>query len=350
MDYTDLPPIEATCKDRHPKGEYVKALVSGATGLVGSHLVERLVECGESVRVLVRDERRAEALKRLGTQLVVGDLNDPGSLMRAVQGVEIVYHCAARVTLPYQGNRDLILKANVEGTKNLLEAGARSGVRRFVFVSSVAVYGEPQTDLVREEHPLSANDTYSESKILAEQLVRKHQQDGTLQTVILRPCVIYGPRDSNFLPQLSQALAGRRFPLIQGGRQPLDMVYVTDVAQALVLAGTKDEAVGQIYNVTDGQKHSIRTLVALFGKTLKSPPRTVSVPYPLAYSYAFVSYWWNRWRRPSEEPLINPDSVRAMTFPHHYDISKIQKELGYEPRVMLEEGLKRTVEWYRNLK
>lgn len=328
----------------------MKALVSGATGLVGSHLVEQLVERGDSVRALVRDERRAEALKRLGTQLVVGDLSDVHSLRHAAEGVEIVYHCAARVTLPYQGKRDLILKANVEGTKNLLEASARSGVRRFVFVSSVAVYGAPQTDLVREEHPLSSHDAYSESKILAEQLVREHQQDGTLQTVILRPCVIYGPRDSNFLPQLSQALAGRRLPLVNGGHQPLDMVYVTDVAQALVLAGTKDEAVGQIYNVTDGQKHSIRKLVELFGRTLKSPPRTVSVPYPLAYSYAFVSYWWNRWRRPSEEPLINPDTVWAMTRPHHYDISKIQKELGYEARVMLEEGLKRTVEWYRNLK
>jgi len=162
--------------------------------------------------------------------------------------------------------------------------------------------------------------------------------------------VIYGPRDNNFLPQLSRLLPRLRFPLVNGGHQPLDMVYVTDVVDALVLAGTKEEAFGHAYNVTDGQRHSIRELVALFSKFLHRPLRTLSIPYPVAYSMATLSYLWNRLRRPWEEPLISPKVVRAMAQPHHYDISKIQRELGYKPRVPLEEGLQRAMDWYLGLK
>jgi nucleoside-diphosphate-sugar epimerase len=254
------------------------------------------------------------------------------------------------VTLPYRGNREAILKINTEGTRNLLEASARSGVQRFVFVSSVAVYGDVRDELVREDHPLSPHDPYSESKILAERWVREYQEKQALQTVILRPCVIYGPRDHNFLPKISKSLAGRHFPLVDGGRQPLDMVYVTDVAEALILAGHKKQATGQTYNVTDGERHSIRELIELFGKTLHKPLRPLSVPYPLAYGFASLSYWWNRLIHPGEEPLISPAGVRAMTRPHHYDISKIRSELGYKPQVSLQEGLKWTVDWYLGLK
>ena len=328
----------------------MKTLVTGATGLVGSHLTERLLERCDSVRALVRDERRAVALTDLGAQLVLGDLSKLDSLKVATQGIDVVYHCAARVSLPFQGNREVILRTNVEGTKNLLEASVQSGVRRFVFVSSVAVYGDARSELVGEDHPLSANGPYGESKVRAEQLIREREKKDPLQAVILRPCVIYGPRDSNFLPRISQALPGRRFPLVNGGHQPLDMVYVTDVAEALILAGTNEKAVGQTYNVTDGKRHSIRELVELFSKTLNRSPRTMSVPYPIAYGFAALSYGWSKLRHPRKEPLISPGGVRAMAHPHHYDISKIQKELGYEPRVPLEEGLKRAVDWYLNLK
>ena len=328
----------------------MKTLVTGATGLVGSHLFERLLEQGNNVQALVRDEQRAESLKILRAQLVPGDLGRLDSLKSATQGIDVVYHCAARVSLPFQGNREVILRTNVEGTKNLLEASVQSGVRRFVFVSSVAVYGDAHSELVGEDHPLFANGPYAESKIQAEQLVRERQKNGSLQTVILRPCVIYGPRDSNFLPQISQALPGRRFPLVDGGHQPLDMVYVTDVAEALLLAGTRAEAVGQTYNVTDGGRYSIRELVELFGKMLNRPPHTMNVPYPIAYSFAALSYGWSKLRHPRQEALISPSGVRAMARPHHYDISKIRKELGYTPRVPLEEGLKRAVDWYLNLK
>lgn len=313
--------------------------------MVGSHLAERLVEA----RALVHDRRRAQALANLGLEIVEGDLCDPATLEQATQGIDVVYHCAARVVLPYQGDRTEILKTNVEGTRNLLEASVHSSVRRFVFVSSVAVYGDAPVELIREDQPLVPNGAYSESKILTEKLVRDYGRNRGLETVILRPCIIYGPRDRNFLPQILRTLPGQLFPLIDGGHQPLDMVYVTDVVEALILAGTKEEAVGQTYNVTDGQRHTIREVAELFAKLIDKPLRTVSVPYPVAYGLAALSYIWNKLRRPREEPLLSPAGIRAMARPHHYDISKIRSELGYEPKVKLEEGLKRAIEWALSL-
>lgn len=329
----------------------MNVLVTGATGLVGSHLVEALAERGDRVWALVRNPERAEFLKPFGAQIVRGDLLDPRSLEEALQAsipldLEVVYHCAARVALPYQGDRRELFRTNVEGTRHILDLCVHSlSVERFVFVSSVAVYGDVNEALIREDHPLRPMGPYAESKAAAEELVRRYAQQG-LEVAILRPCVIYGPRDRNFLPQILETLPGKPFPLVSGGRQPLDMVYATDVAQALILAGTRPEAAGQTYNVTDGELHTLREVVEAFRRVSGLPLRTLSVPYPVAWGLAALSYAWSKLRHPGEDPLLAPSGVRAMARPHHYDISKVQRELGYEPRVKLEEGLKRAVDWY----
>jgi len=328
----------------------MEVLVTGATGLVGSHLVERLIEQEDRVRALVRNPQRAEPLAHLGVEIIGGDLSDPASLREATEGSAVVFHCAARVALPYQGDPREIFKTNVEGTRRLLEASVHGGVRRFVFVSSVAVYGDADARLIREDHPLAPKGPYAESKARSEELVREFQSRYGLETVILRPCVIYGPRDHNFLPQIFETFSRRRFPLVDGGRQPLDMVYVTDVAEALILAGRTEGAAGQIYNVTDGETHTIRQLVELFGRLIDRPLRLIDVSYPIAYGFSAISYLWSKLRRPLEEPLLSPAGVRAMARPHHYDISKIRRELGYEPRIKLEEGLKEAIRWYLDWK
>ncbi len=331
-------------------------LVTGATGLVGSHLVEALVERGDRVWALVRDPRRASALPPLkgqGVTLVPGDLHDPGSLARALarRRFNVVYHCAARVALPYQGDRQQLFRTNVEGTKHLLRACAEgAGVGRFVFVSSVAVYGDPDPEAipVTEAHPLRPRGPYAESKAEAEAWVWRYAREG-LDCAVVRPCVIYGPRDRNFLPQIVEQLVGKPFPLVDGGHQLLDLVHARDVARALVLAGTRPRASGQAYNVTDGQRHTLREIVETFARLSGLPVRAVSVPYGVALLLAALGYVGSRLRHPRRDPLIAPAAVRAMVKPHHYSIEKIRRELGYEPRVPLEAGLKQTVEWLRRV-
>ena len=325
----------------------MRVLVTGATGLVGSHLVRALRERGDAVQALVRDPERARALLPAldGLEFVKGDLLEPESLKAAVRGVEVVYHCAAQVALPYQGDRLKIFRVNVEGTRNVLQASEEGDVRRFVFVSSVAVYGDPKESLVGEDHPKNPKGPYAESKVLAEELVEMAGARG-LETVILRPCVIYGPGDRNFLPQIVETLPRFPFPLVDGGRQPLDMVHARDVAQALVLAGTHPRAAGRVYNVTDGETHSLRELVEVFCQSLGIRPRLVPLPYPLALVLAALVAGLSKAARPDEDPLLSPAGVRAMARPHHYDIGRIREELGYVPRVALKEGLREAVAWY----
>lgn len=323
----------------------MRALVTGGTGLVGSHLAWRLSERGDRVRALIRSPASARALEQQEISFVVGDLLDVDSLKRATQDIDVVYHCAARVALPYQGNRRGIFQVNVEGTANLLEACAATGVGRFVFTSSVAVYGEVNRERVSEEQPWSPQGPYAESKALAERLVGEFRSQRGLEATTVRPCIIYGPGDRNFLPQILETLSRHPFPLVNGGDQPLDMVYVTDVAEALVLAGTRKEAAGEAYNVTDGEHHTLREIADIFGRIVPIRLRTIDVSYPLAYALSALIYGLSKVARPKEDPLISPAGVRAMAYPHHYDISKIV-ELGYEPKVRLEDGMRRTLEWY----
>lgn len=322
----------------------MNVLVTGATGLVGSRLSTMLLDRGDRVRALIRDPQRAQWLADCGIDLVQGDLRRPHSFRNAVSGIDTVYHCAAQVALPYEGDRTKILQINVEGTANLLAACAKAGVRRFVLASSVAVYGETTDENVTEEHPIEPSGAYAESKALAERVVQNYA--GDFETVLVRPCIIYGPGDRNFLPMFFEKFPNGFLPLVSGGRQPLDMVYTSDVAQALMLAGTVDEAAGEAYNVTDGQRHTVRELFELFGRLSKRRLRTVSVPYPIAYGFASLSTAWQRFRQSNAESLVTPENVRVLTYPHHYDISKIRRELCYEPQVPVDEGLRRTVQWY----
>ncbi len=322
----------------------MNVLVTGATGLVGSHLTAMLLDRGDDVRALVRAPERARALADQGAALAQGDLRRPEGLPGAVAGIDTVYHCAGQVALPYEGDRTQILQINVEGTANLLDACSKAGVRRFVMASSVAVYGETTEEHVTEDHPIQPSGAYAESKALAERVVGNYA--GDFETVIVRPCVIYGPGDRNFLPMFFDKLPSGFLPLVAGGHQPLDMVYTSDVAQALILAGTSDQAAGEAYNVTDGQRHTVRELFELFGELSKRGLRTVSVPYALAYGFAWLASAWGRVRQADAEPLVTPESVRVLTYPHHYDISKICDELGFRPKVPIEDGMRRTVEWY----
>lgn len=328
----------------------MRALVTGATGLVGSRLAGRLIERRDVTKALVRDHTKGKSLANMGVTLAQGDLRDPQSLQAAMENFDVVYHCAAQVALPHQGNREHLIKTNVEGTKNLLEAAIQASVKRFVFVSSVAVYGGLSEIGIEENAPHRANGYYSESKILAEKTVRELEEKSKIEVVILRPCVIYGPGDLNFLPRIMELLLKGRFPLVSGGAQLLDLVYVDDVVDALLLAGTRTNAAGQAYNVTDGATRTLREIIDMLSRVLGQPLKTIRVPYTLALAFSALSVAWSRLAHPSEEPLISPLAVRTMNRPHHYSIKKIRDELEYEPKISLEHGLERTLSWYYDWK
>ena len=322
-----------------------KAFVTGATGLVGSHLAERLLERGMQVRVLIRSPSQIDLWKDRGVEIVHGDLADPASLARAVAGMDIVYHCAARP--PLGGTAQQFFRDNVEGTERLLEAALQARVARFVHVSTVDVYGYDHHDGTNERTPFRADGLYSQSKIEAERLVMRYYEQHGLPVSILRPCLIYGPRDRHLLPTVPQLISRRHAPLVIGGRVLLDLVYVGDVAEALWLAGTKPSAIGQVYNITDGGRRTLREVVQTCARTVGENPHYFHLPYAPAYAIALLISGLSSWLKFPVLPILRWEIIKAMGHHRHFAISQAVEQLGYRPQVSLEAGLQLTWTLYR---
>lgn len=320
-------------------------LVTGASGLIGSHLVEQLVCQGTPVRALVRPTSDRRFLERLGVELVVGDLQDISSLRAAVRGVEIVYHCAARVS--DWGPWEWFQRDIVTATQNLLEVCRAVGINRLVHVSSIAVYGRPRTTApITEDAPLGQRlrrwDYYGRAKIAAEQLVRRFVPTA----VILRPVWTYGPRDRASVPRLFAALRAGRVPLLGSGRNLLNILYAGDVAMAAVRAAVTPGAAGQAYNLSSPGEITQQELLAVLTKALGAPPVRRRLPLWLARGTAGLLEAWARlWRWP-EPPTLTCKVVDLVSRTTRYSADKARRELGWEPRVDIQEGVRRTLEWY----
>jgi nucleoside-diphosphate-sugar epimerase len=227
-----------------------KILVTGGTGFIGSRLAERLaLEEHAKVRVLVHDWRKAVWVSRADVELVQGDVRDPDSLAQAMQGCEIVFHC-----IGVGGTRDVCMSVNVEGTRNVLECAADAGVERVVYLSSIAVHGPSPPDNADEQDEFRLTGSpYGDSKVAAEEVVWQFWEQQRLPLVVIRPTFVWGPRSANFtIGPVERMKAGRWF-LVDGGQGTCHAVYIDNLVDALLLAGVKDEAVGQAFLITDGQ-------------------------------------------------------------------------------------------------
>ncbi|MFN3762374.1 MAG: SDR family oxidoreductase [Anaerolineae bacterium] len=254
-------------------------LVTGGAGFIGSHLVEALVASGEQVRVLDNfSTGRRENLSAVRDRIEVieADVRDPLAVRQAVDGVEVVAHLAAVVSVERSlENPQETMDVNTEGTLNLLEAARQAGVSRFLFASSAAVYGDHSELPLREDLPLRPLSPYAASKVAGEALCHAYRAAYGLPTVILRFFNIYGPRQDPRSPYsgVISIFVGRmrdgRPPIVYGdGLQTRDFVYVGDVVAALIRAGKQDGAVGAVVNIARGEETSVLRLVTLLNQTL----------------------------------------------------------------------------------
>jgi len=302
----------------------VRVLVTGGAGFIGSHTVDLLLSSGHEVVVLddLSSGRRENLLAHLGKPgltFLRGDILDPEAVGRALEGVEAVIHEAAQISVPLSFEKpELTREVNVVGTRLLLEACAGRGIRRFVYASSCAVYGNPGRLPVDEETPPSPLSPYARSKLEAEEECLRFFRERGLETVCLRYFNVYGPRQGGgeyagvivkFLERLREDLP----PVVHGdGRQTRDFVYVGDVAKANLLALTSPRAPGKVVNVGTGRETSIlelcRLLLRLTGKRVE----------PV-----------------HAEPRMG-DVRRSVA-----DVRRAKEVLGFEARVTLEEGLER---------
>jgi len=325
----------------------MRCFVTGATGFIGSRLVDSLVGAGYEVRALVRDPTRAATLERAGVSPVIGDVAEPAGLAEALSGAQRVFHCAGLV-----GDwldHDEARRVNVDGTRALLSASAAAGVERFVHLSSLSVYGLGHHRGTDESAPLRySGDAYIDSKIDAERMVRVWAGRDGPDCVIVRPGFVYGPGDRRFLPKLLDALARRRFVYVGDGSKLLNLSYVDDVATALLLAGSVPAAAGRAYNIVDGTETSLRDFVEFLCDRLGLPAPTRRIVVPMGQAAAWAAETLARARRRPEAPRLSRGRLRFLAYNQHYSGVRATGELGYRPRFTYREGLPPTLAHYRD--
>jgi nucleoside-diphosphate-sugar epimerase len=322
-------------------------VLTGATGLLGSHIAEQLAGHGERVRCLVRPTSDVRFLRSLGVELVTGDLAVPASVREVVRGANVVYHCAAKVGEwgPWSAYQAHVIDA----TANLLDACRTEGVGRVLHVSSITVYGHlpSRSGLFTEDEPLGQNlwiwDHYCRAKIRAEELCRRYPGAWT----VIRPSWMYGPRDRNTLPRLIHALKARRVRLIGEGNNLMNLVYVADVAEAAIRAANHPGAVGEVYNLSSAGDITQRQFFEALTELLALPRLQRRVRFRMAFWVGWLSELVGHAIRLQRPPHVTRYGVSLFGRSTQFSVEKARSQLGWEPRVPAAEGLRRTLAWYR---
>jgi nucleoside-diphosphate-sugar epimerase len=324
-------------------------LVTGATGLLGSHIVEKLIAQGAPVRALVRSDSDTRVLDGWNVEKAVGDVTDPASLAAAMQGVHTVYHAAARVG--DWGPWERFVAVTIQGTAHVLQAAQAAKVRRFLHISSISTYGHPDGEglVLDERAPLGVNlhrwSYYSRAKVEAEKLVRAAAQGGDMAVTIVKPSWLYGPRDRASLPRIIRAIRTGKAKIIGDGTNLLNLTYAGNEAEGCILAATKDQAVGQTYNLSNDGQITLEQYFNKLAACLGARPVTRKVPYKIAYSAAFLMELVGHVFRLKNPPLVTRYAAWLMGRRCFFSCEKARRELGWRPTVGYDEGIERSVRW-----
>jgi nucleoside-diphosphate-sugar epimerase len=330
----------------------VRALVTGATGLVGSHLVERLRADGWEVRALVRDPGRAGWLAAPGVQLAAGDVLDADSLRHAAERCDAIFHTAAAVTP--RGGWEAFRRPNIDGTTNAIAAAARSGAR-LLHLSSVAVYG-PSARYRADGRP-TAEDTplaplpesahYARSKRESEALVMRAHEEGRVWATAVRPCVIYGRRDRQFVPRIARVLRLGVAPLLNGGRSTLPIVHAASVADAAVRAVGTDAAGGRAYNATNDFDVTVRDFFRLAGEGLGRRVHLVPMPARLVSAAVRAGLKVASLATGGGLNVVAGSSLGFLTRDNPFTSERARRELGWSPPVPPAQGIPEAFRWWK---
>lgn len=323
-------------------------LVTGATGFIGGHLVQRLVREGYGVRCLVRASSDTSGLKAFGVELARGDLTDAASLTRAAAGCRCVVHCGALVS--DWATIEEIKQVNVAGTRNLLDASTTASVERFIHVSTTDVYGYPRGRGIDETYvPRRFSNWYSETKQAAEAEVRRVERTRGLNVVILRPATVYGPGSADVVGDMARAIRARQMLLVNGGCAVAGLLYVENLVDGAALALRNDDAVGEAFNLTDGIDVTWRRFLGDLAAGLGYPAPRWNLTYGAAFGLAFaLEHGYRLLRRTTRvrtRPLLSRQAVHVLGRDQDFSNRKARETLGWEPGVSYPAGLAATIQW-----
>lgn len=328
-----------------------RVLVTGATGLVGSHVVQECLNRGILVRALARDSAHADFLKDWEIEITHGDMTDEETLKEAVQGVTVIVHCAAKVG--DWGPIDDYREVNVRGLEKLLEAAESSGtLRKFIQISSLGVYAARDHYGTDETEPPNKEgiDGYTLTKVESEEKVLEHIQQKQLPAVVLRPGFIYGPRDRSVLPRIFERLEKKQFKFLGSGEKLLNNVFVENLVQAIFLAIENDEVQGEVFNITDNRLVTKKEFITSIAKLGNFPEPKGHVPLGVAKLLANVLEKLYRLLGKQEAPILSNARIKFLGLNLDYCIDKAKNELGYDPQIDFSEGMEKTMNWFAEQK
>ena len=325
----------------------MSVFLTGASGFLGGRLAQVLIERGEEVFALTRPGAQMGHLSHLPVRIVAGDLGDVAALTEAVRDVSHIFHCAACAT--DWAPMDTFYGANVLGTQNLLAAAREAtNLERFVHISTCDVYGYPRIPC-DESHPLiDTGLPYNQTKCLAEAAVWKAQGDFGLPITILRPATIYGPRGKDFVVQVAEMLRQGLMLKIDSGSATGGWAYVDNVVDAVLLASSREEAVGEAFNVADGTGATWSEYLDAFASELGRRPARINLPFGAAMTLARLMEAPHRYLKVPGRPLLTQHGVYLLGVDQEFPITKARRVLGFEPKVGLREGISRSVRWLKD--
>ncbi|MCK5306140.1 MAG: NAD-dependent epimerase/dehydratase family protein [Candidatus Omnitrophica bacterium] len=340
--------------------KHKRVFITGASGFIGSHIVDRLVEAGYELTALVREQSDLSFVPTDRLTLCQGDLTDYESVEKAMKNCEVVVHAAARTS--DWGNKEKFYRANVEGTQNLLKAARENKIKKIILISTTAVLGEEDSPLPKKEDcpykPVmpyfiggyfgSGMNLYRHTKMLAEKKAIKFCSENGIGLIVLRPVWVYGPREFHAGPYefCRAVLSGSRF-LPMGRKNRFHVIYVKDVAISVELALKKDLAGVHIFNLGNEEAPCIRNYFSLFCEHLnvKSP---FYVSFRLVYPAGILLELLARLFRAKKPYLLTSARVKMFYCNNIYDVSKARRVLGFRAEMPLDEGVRETIQWWKD--
>jgi len=329
-----------------------RVLVTGGTGFIGSHLLERLVAAGYEVTALVRSLEKARALDLSGgdkVRWICGHLHDAAALQEACMGQDVVVHSAAMAT--DWGTIREIMHHNVTGTEHLARAAVAAGVGRWIQISSTDIYGYPNQINVAESYQGRGQFTnwYAESKLRSEQVVKQTLDAAGIPWVILRPATVYGPRSVALIGGIGQALRGGQMFYINGGKSIAGLCHIFDLAEGVIRALTT-EATREAFNLADGGATTWREFLESMAEGLGVKAPRWNLSYPIARAFGATLEGSYRWIRVlsgfSGEALLSRQAVDIMGTDQSFSIQKAKEHLMYHPEYDWCKGRETSLRWF----
>lgn len=326
-----------------------KVFITGATGFVGTHLVNTNLAKGNMVRAFVLpNDPEIKNLQNKNVEIIYGDIRNYEDIKKGLKDdIDIVFHCAAFVS--DWGKREIFEQVMINGTENVCRAANEANVKRFVKISTNDVFGLREDVVMDETFPMSPwNEPYPDTKIMAEEIAWKYYHEKNLPVTMVYPCWIFGTGDKTFVPHLADAILKKEMVFMRKNAIVWP-TYIENLIDLLMLIAVDERAIGNGYLVHDGESTTLEEFTNSIAKEINAKKVTMHIPYWLAYNVAVVMEFFGKLLNKKDRPLLTTYTVKNLGSRLHFSIDKAKRELDWTPKISYEEGFNKTMKWLKTL-